>query len=127
MSAQPSVLVLDDYPDAAEAVAAWLCLAGWNAICTTTVEDALSRLRLQRPSAVIMEPYLRAGSALPVAMAARKADVCPLLIALTWSARTGDHTAYEPTLFDFNFPKPVSMQRLAAALESIQRPSGRIC
>lgn len=114
------VLILDDYPDAAEAVATWLALEGWDAIFSTTVEDALARLASERPIAVIMEPYLRGGSALTVAMAARTADHRPLLVAISWSARAGDHTAYEPTLFDFNFSKPLSMPMLSEVLAAVR-------
>jgi len=112
MSSHRSILLVDDAADALDAMATLLALDGWRTTCAGSIEGALQALERQRFAAVVMEPYLRSGPALAVALAARRLVDVPLLIALTWSARAGDHLAYEPTLFDFNLEKPADFDRL---------------
>lgn len=69
---RPSVLILDDYPDAAEAVALLLELAGWRAVWVDRIDTATEILRCERFDALIMEPHLAAGEASQVAIAARR-------------------------------------------------------
>ncbi|WP_431101202.1 response regulator [Roseateles noduli] len=116
-NAHPTVLVLDDFPDASEAVAAWLEIEGWHPIVTSTPDEALDALARAPVAAVIMEPYLRLGSAMHVAEAARDSQFGrPLIVSVSGRGREGDHTAYEPTLFDFNLVKPVLMEQLSTVL-----------
>lgn len=112
MNASPAVLVLDDLPDAAEAIGVWFEMEGWRAFCVSTASEARSLLSREEIAALVMEPHLREGSAMPVALAARRLPKAPKLVAVTWSARSGDHIAYEPTPFDINLTKPVSMSLL---------------
>jgi CheY-like chemotaxis protein len=125
MDTSPTVLVLDDFPDAAEAIGTWFETQGWRALGAASAAQALSLLSREEITVLVMEPYLREGSAMHVALAARRLRRPPVLIALTWSARSGDHTAYEPTPFDFNFAKPISMPVLSELLSSRHpAPSG---
>ena len=113
------ILLLDDFPDCCEAVAAWLEIEGWASIQTASAPTALAIIGRQPLAAVIMEPYLRAGSAMHVAKAARASPLAaPLLIAMSAHGREGDQAAYEPTLFDFNLVKPVPLERLGQILAS---------
>ena len=117
MNATETVLLLDDYPDSCEAVATWLELEGYTTICATTVDDAVAALARDEVHVVVMEPYLRSGPAMQVAQAARaKGGRRVLVISMSASGREGDHTAYEPTLFDYNFVKPFSLEMLRQAL-----------
>jgi two-component system, OmpR family, response regulator len=116
-AARPTILLLDDFPDSSEAVATWLAIEGWRPLMTSTVEEALAILAQEQIDALVMEPHLRSGSAMEVAEAARKSPFgCPLLVAMTTVGRTGDDTAYEPTLFDFNLVKPTAMELLSHVL-----------
>ncbi len=118
-----TVLLLDDFPDAAEAVAAWLELDGWQTTCEVTIGQALLCLERDRPSALVIEPYLRSGNAMTVARAARSlATGRPLIVSMSAAARSGDLVAYEPTLFDFNLTKPIDMAQLS---DNLTRHSGR--
>ena len=113
---RPSVLVLDDYPDAAEAVALLLDLAGWRAVWVDRVSTALARLGSERFDAVIMEPHMASGEASEVAITARRLPWQVTVISLSGSARKGDHASYEPTLYDANLIKPVGAEVLLDAL-----------
>ena len=114
-----SVLLLDDFPDACEAVATWLEMEGWLPIVTCTAAEALETLQRGPVAAVVMEPYLRSGQAMHVAQAARDSPFGrPLIVSMSGRGREGDQTAYEPTLFDFNLVKPVLMEQLASILAS---------
>lgn len=112
-----AILVLDDFPDTVEAVATWLAIEGWRPLCAHTVDEALDCLAREPISAIVMEPHLLSGSAVEVARAARseRADRV-LLISVSANGRCGDHTSYEPTLFDFNLVKPVPMEHLSRIL-----------
>jgi len=124
MATLPTVLVLDDFPDAAEAIGMWFQTQGWRALCAASAAQALSLLYREDITALVMEPSLRDGSAIHVALAARRLQRPPTLIALTWSARAGDHTAYEPTVFDFNLTKPIAMPLLSELLNVYLTSSG---
>lgn len=119
---RPSVLILDDYPDAAEAVALLLELAGWRAVWVDRIDTATEILRCERFDALIMEPHLAAGEASQVAIAARRMPWKMILISLTGSIRKGDETSYEPTLYDFNLVKPVGAEVLIDALRKARQP-----
>ena len=112
MDPPPTILVLDDFPDAAEAMGIWFETLGWRALRAGSAAQALSILSREDITVLVMEPYLREGSAMHVALAARRLQRPPVLVALTWSARSVDHTAYEPTPFDFTLTKPISMPLL---------------
>ncbi|WP_431257576.1 hypothetical protein ACQ859_16660 [Roseateles chitinivorans] len=118
-----TVLLLDDFPDAAEAVAGWLELDGWQPTCVFTIAQALLCLERDRPAALVMEPYLRSGNAMEVARVARSlGTACPLIVSMSAAVRSGDLVAYEPTLFDFNLVKPIVMAQLS---DILARHSGR--
>lgn len=120
-NSRPTVLLLDDFPDSCDAVAAWVEMDGWAPIPTSSSEAALLVLGRQRVIAVVMEPYLRAGQAMHVAQAARTCPSgAPLMVAMSANGRQGDPTGYEPTLFDFNLVKPVPMEVLAEILRPLR-------
>lgn len=119
---RPSVLILDDYPDAAEAVAVLLELEGWRAVWTERIDTATEKLRCERFDALIMEPHLAGGDASQVAVVARQLPWKTIVISLTTSARKGDETSYEPTLYDFNLVKPVGAEVLIDALRKARQP-----
>lgn len=73
-------------------------------------------LAQEHVDAVVMEPYLRSGNAMAVTVAARTGFGPPLMVSLSASGRTGDQTSYEPTLFDVDLIKPVSMVQLGEIL-----------
>jgi len=128
----PTVLLLDDFPDTTEAVAIWLACEGWRPIRATRVEEALLRLDAEHIDAIVMEPYLRAGSAMAVAVAARRRYSGQiLLVSMSANGRAGDNVAYEPTLFNANLLKPVPMETLMrvlsrAAPKSTGTPYGQV-
>lgn len=119
VSEASTVLLLDGIPDFMDAVSLWLATEGWRPLCAKSIEEALSYLERESIDAIIMEPHLRIGSAIEVAVAARRRFSDGIVIvALTTSGRKGDETAYEPTLFDANLVKPVSLEQIALALRA---------
>ena len=117
----PPILLLDDFPDSCEAVAAWLEMEGWLVVQTNSAEAALDALRRRPVAAVIMEPHLRAGEAMHVAEAARDSVFGrPLVVSMSARGRQGDHLSYEPTLFDFNLVKPVPLEKLGQILSRLR-------
>lgn len=118
---RPTVLLLDDFPDACAAVATWLEIEGWHPIATFSAEQALEVLRRRPVLAVVMEPHLYEGEAVHVARSAREVPFNPpLLVAMSARGRQGDQTAYEPTLFDFNLVKPVPLEQLGRLLAPLR-------
>ena len=112
-----TALVIDDFPDAAEALMAWLALEGWHAECVPTMEAALTRIDAGMPDALIIEPHLRRGSAMALVADIRfRFGSAIWIVAVTGHPRGGDWTAYEPTLFDRTLVKPCDEQQLRAAL-----------
>lgn len=67
MADLPTVLVLDDFSDAAEAIGMWFETQGWRALCVASAAHALSLLSREDITAFVMEPNLREGSAMHVA------------------------------------------------------------
>lgn len=117
LAAPPTVLLLDDYPDTTEVFAIWFASEGWRPLRAATVKEALLRLESEHIDAVVMEPYLRAGSAMAVAVEARRRYSGQiLLVSMSANGRAGDNVAYEPTLFDANLVKPVPMETLVRVL-----------
>jgi len=121
--ATASILLLDDFPDSCEAVAAWLEMEGWLVIPTTAAEEAVAALERRPVAAIVMEPYLRAGEAMHVAQAARSSAFGrPLVVSMSARGRQGDHVSYEPTLFDFSLVKPVPLDKLGQILAPLRNP-----
>ena len=121
----PPILLLDDYPDTCEAVAVWLEMEGWKSVSCASAESAIEVLSRERVAAIVMEPHLRSGAAMHVARAARASPFGrPLLVSMSASGREGDHTAYEPTLFDFNLVKPVPLDVLGRILTRLRTTFG---
>jgi len=119
-----NALVVDDFPDAGEALVAWLTLEGWRAESITSVEAALARIDVQMPDVLIIEPYLRHGSAMAMAAQVRhRFGAAIWMVAVTGHPRVGDAIAYEPTLFDRTLIKPGDAQQLRAALRDAQSRS----
>lgn len=117
-----NALVVDDFPDAGEALVAWLILEGWSAESVTTAEATLARIEAQLPDVLFVEPHLRCGSAMAVAADIRNRFSSAIwMVAVTGHPRVGDATAYEPTLFDRTLVKPVDEQKLREALLAAQR------
>jgi len=116
-----NALVVDDFPDAGEALVAWLTLEGCRAESMTSAEAALARIDAQMPDVLIIEPYLRHGSAMSMAAHVRhRFGAAIWMVAVTGHPRVGDAIAYEPTLFDRTLVKPCDEQHLRAALRDAQ-------
>lgn len=112
-----TALVIDDPPDAGEALAVWLTLEGWLCESVPDATGALARIERLRPDVVIIEPCLRAGNGLTLAAQVRQlVGAQAWMIAVTGYTRVGDALAYEPTLFDRTLIKPVGETQLRAAL-----------
>ncbi|WP_431286256.1 hypothetical protein [Roseateles chitinivorans] len=119
----PTILVLDDFPDSADALCEWLTLEGWKAQCAVSADEALQKLRVDLPAVVVMEPWLRTGSAMGVAAAVRQAGGDNLLVGLTAWGRAEDDLVCGPTLFDVMLRKPVDGLALREALDHHPRAS----
>lgn len=84
-----TVLVVDDYPDAAEAVADLLAHAGVRAHVALSSCAALDRAEEVEPDVVVLEPMMNDGGGWEVAAWLRRRDRSgPALIALTGGSCT---------------------------------------
>ncbi|WP_186830438.1 response regulator [Mitsuaria sp. TWR114] len=109
--------MIDDSPDAGEALAEWLTLEGWLSESVSSVHMALARIERLRPDVVIVEPGLRLEDGVTLAARVRqRVGTSTWLIAITGYTRAGDALGHEPTLFDRTLIKPVDEAQLLAAL-----------
>jgi len=116
-----SVLVVDDYPDAADALALLLRLYGHRVTVARTAAEALSVADREPPDAVLLELRLRGIDGWQVARwlreQARVRDLAPLLlVAVTGCGQEEDYRRSIAAGIDLHLVKPVDPHVLRRAL-----------
>lgn len=113
------ILVVDDYPDAAEAACTLLTLLGQECMFVTCGEDALREAERFDPDVVILDIGLPDVSGLEVARQLRgRAPGHPLyLAALTGWGQAEDRVKALAAGFDCHVLKPADQSKLIHILE----------
>jgi CheY-like chemotaxis protein len=120
MDRPPSVLVVDDHPEAGGSLAQLLALLGYAARHAPSAADALRLAAEDPPDVVVLEVRLRGWDGYD--LAARLSPAAgprPVFIALTtWPDREGKSLAAG---FAHHFLKPVEPAALLSVLEALAR------
>ncbi len=106
------VLVVDDNPDAAEALAMLLNVMGHEAIYALDGSAGMDLARTFAPEFVLLDIGMPGMSGYDVATALRAEGCRARLVALTGFGELSDDTAE----FDDHFVKPVDLERLERLL-----------
>lgn len=110
-----TVLVVDDYPDAADTVADLLATSGFRAYAARSSGEALDVADAVKPDVVVLEPRMRDGGGWEAAAwLRRKNGSGPSLVALT-SVRV-DRAAYRAAGFGYLVLKGDDPRTLLAAV-----------
>jgi len=113
----PSILVVDDDEESANALASVLRVElGCDVQTAYDGDEALQRAKARRPDAVVIDVHMPRMNGPEAAWLLRAAypGMAPLMVALT-----GDRlpeAAADDTLFDHQFQKPVPVEDLVQAL-----------
>ena len=110
-----TVLVVDDYPDAADTVADLLAVCGFRVHTARSSGEALDVAEAVEPDVVVLEPRMRDGGGWEAASWLRRRNGSgPILVALT-SARL-DRAEYRVAGFDDLVLKGDEPRTLVAAV-----------
>ena len=112
------VLIVDDYPDAAESASILLTLLGHDCRFVTCGEDALREAEAFRPDVAIVDIGLPDLSGLEVARRLRqRVGDAMFLSALTGWGQPEDRIKALAAGFDHHMLKPADLQKLAHVIE----------
>jgi CheY-like chemotaxis protein len=116
------VLIIEDYHDTAETTKLLLNFAGYDVQTATSGPEGLSAARSFRPRVVLCDIAMPGMSGYEVARALRREPALgPVyLIAVTGYGRTEDREKALEAGFDLHLIKPVDLEELRRALESIR-------
>ena len=127
------ILIVDDYPDAAESLALLLSCSGHEAIGLCTACRLIELARDFRPDAIVLEPALReelGGLELARTLRTEPHLSSVLLIALSGRGAARDRDAAREAGFDHYLLKPAAEGELLALIEQPAAvrvlPAGRI-
>jgi CheY-like chemotaxis protein len=117
---QLRALVVDDYQDAADTLAALLRREGLEVAVARDGADALAQADKLRPDVVLLDVLLPKLSGLEVCAAIRKREWGrrTAVIALTGWARQSDSALVNEAGFDFHLRKPFGTEELLNAVHS---------
>jgi DNA-binding response OmpR family regulator len=111
------VLVVDDYPGAAETLAWLLRREGHVADAADTADAALAAAQAAPPDAILMDLILPGTDGYALTKQLRGlCPVKPLLVALTGHGEDEDRKRSLAEGFDFHLVKPVDLEELMALL-----------
>ena len=121
-----SVLIVDDYPDAADSLAALLRLYGHRATVARTAREALSVAEREPPDVVLLELRLREMDGWQVAQRLREQAGTRdrrrlLLVAVTGCGREEDHRRSAAAGIDLHLVKPADPDLLRQVLKVFAR------
>lgn len=121
------VLVVDDYPGAAQASCLLLDAMGHEAMPALDGSTAIAVAESFAPEVVILDIILPDQSGYDVARALRSLPNRPFIVALTgWSTKTASAKSVAAG-FDMHVLKPASMEKLSAIIEAAkQRPDAHV-
>jgi len=115
------VLIVDDNPDAAQMLALFLEVAGYDTLIEFDGKGALEQAAAHMPRVCLLDISLpdMNGYALAQALRALPGGAQAILIALTGYGRTEDMDKAKAAGFDHHFVKPADPEELAALLAQI--------
>ncbi len=123
-SAGRRVLVADDNRDAAQTLARFLSLQGWDVSTAFDGEEALALAGSFRPEICLLDIGMPGLDGYEVARRLRARPGCPLLVALTGWGQDADRRRSLEAGFDRHLTKPVdldALQHLLAATAALPR------
>lgn len=122
------VLIVDDYVDAADSMAALLKIEGQEVSVAQDGEKAIEIARRFKPNIVFLDIGLPGMSGFEVARALREAPETRdcVLVALSGYGQTGDHVRSREAGFDRHLVKPVDLSNLQEIFASMNAPRAAI-
>ena len=114
-----SVLITDDYPDAAESLACLVRLWGHDVTVAQGGPAALSAAATSPPDVVLLEPRLRGANGWDVARQLQHVDPRPLVIAVTTGGRDEDVRRSAAAGMSVHLVKPIDPDVLADLMERL--------
>lgn len=116
------VLIVDDYPDAADITCALLSMLGHTCRSASNGKDAIAAAREFHPDIAILDIGLPDISGYEVATALRKSAERPLyLAALTGWGQPADRVRALEAGFDHHVLKPADTEKLRAIIHLAER------
>lgn len=116
------VLVVDDYPGAAEISCTLLRLMGHEPLAATSGQDALDKARTFDPHVVVLDLGLPDLNGYEVARELRKQQMRrPYIAAVTGWGTTEDRVRSLAAGIDMHIIKPTSADKLAKVIEAATR------
>jgi CheY-like chemotaxis protein len=117
------ILIVDDYADAAESMAALLKIEGHEINTAQNGEIAIELAHQFKPDIIFLDIGLPGMSGFEVARALRQKPETRdcVLIALSGYGQPGDHTLSREAGFDRHLVKPVELSNLQEILDSLSK------
>lgn len=114
-----TILIVEDSPDVAEAVAEVLRDEGYHVVVSLDAADALEQMAAARPLVAILDVGLPGTNGYELAAAAREllGAATPRLIALTGYSGPADRDRSERAGFAAHLVKPPSLDALLEAVD----------
>jgi len=119
------VLIIEDYPDAGQALADVLAARGHRVRLTGDGRSGVAAARESLPDVVLCDIGLPDVDGYDVARAIRAGEHPPFLVALTGYARPEERKRALEAGFDAHVAKPVSLDELNALLGAVSGARGR--
>lgn len=114
------VLIVDDEPDAREALKAALEIDGYRTLSASTADEALALMATHEPVCVILDLLMPGVGGTELTQRIRAAHgTAVVLIALTGSTRPADEAAAETAGIDYVLRKPLDIKRLRTILPRV--------
>ena len=120
---QPSLLIVDDYPDAIDVWEVYLRAEGFNVLTATDGQTALDEAVRTKPDVIVMDLELPGKSGYEVARDLKaRADTCAIpLIAATGYSHVKQLELARESGFDAVMVKPCDPQSLVAEIRRLLR------
>lgn len=114
------ILVADDYPDAADSLAALLIAEGFEVQIARDGQEALERALIYKPQVCILNLTMPRMDGREVARWMQHKALLdrPLLIALTGWSRPDDHQRTLEAGFDHHFAKPAAPSEIIGVIRA---------
>jgi two-component system, sensor histidine kinase len=114
-----TILVVDDYPDAAESMGEFLGLHGHSIHVAHGGAEAIEKALLHKPDVVLLDVAMPGTNGLEVArVLSSQADYRPLLVAISGFCSKADKAIAFQAGFSFFFAKPMNTDHFLRILHT---------
>ncbi len=115
------ILVVDDEPDIVRTLAIFFEIAGYTVLTAATGEEALRRIRAEKPDAVILDVVLpdRNGNEMATALKQDPLTSAIPLLLITAQSQKNDLLALEGSAADGIVTKPFDIDALKDRIEEL--------